>query len=147
MTLDYLPLLRAQRELHAIPRGTARFREYLRTIASQDGTGLELPPLLIMNPMGRDHVTSLLDTLLAMDADGVGARTAADASAALADVPGDFRTTHVVADDLMGGGTNRYDYEFQLRFGPAHFRLHGPDSPGGSRPPRWSKHLWVTGVL
>ena len=34
MKLDYVPLLRIQRELHDLPRGMERFREYLRTIWS-----------------------------------------------------------------------------------------------------------------
>ena len=62
--------------------------------------------------MGKDHVTALLDALLALDADGVGARAASDASATLPDVPGEIKIALVVADDLMGGGTNRYDYEY-----------------------------------
>ena len=47
------------------------------------------------------------------------------------------------ADDLMGGGTNRYDYEFAFRFGPDHLRS------GGSPPKRsrWLKDYWLTGVL
>ena len=40
--------------------------------------------LLAMNPMGKDHVTALLDAYLAMHADGIGARTAAEAAARLA---------------------------------------------------------------
>ena len=94
-------------------------------------------PLLVMNPMGKDHVTALLDALLALDADGVGARAAADASAALADVPGDYKAALVVADDLMGGGTNRYAYEFT--------------SGSGCDPPERRaavvERFWVTGVL
>src|SRR5258708_28493096 len=96
MNLDYIPLLRVQRELHGIPRGRERFRQYLRTISNQDGTDIELVPLLIMNPMGKDHVTALLDTLLALDADGVGARAAPDASARFEDAPGNLRTSLVV---------------------------------------------------
>jgi hypothetical protein len=61
---------------------------------SQDG--LELPPLGIMNPMGKDHVTTLLDALLAMDADGVGARAASDASAALVE----FRVLYGVSPHI-----------------------------------------------
>jgi hypothetical protein len=146
MELAYVPLLRVQRELQCLPRNYARFRQYLRTMLSRDG--LELPPLGIMNPMGKDHVTALLDGLLAMDADGVGARAAADASAALRDVPGEFKIALVVADDLMGGWTNRYDQEFDFRFGPAHRPLErDPDSPSGFRLPRWLKHFWFTSVL
>jgi hypothetical protein len=138
MNLDYIPLLRVQRDLHGIPRGMERFRQYLRTMLNQEGTDLELVPLVIMNPMGKDHMMSLLDTLLAMDADGVAARAAADASARLSDVPGDFKAGLVVADDAMGGGTNRYAYEYDLRFGPAHLRFRT-----GSH----QKRFWVTGIL
>src|SRR5262249_10507314 len=125
---------------HGIPRGLGRFRHYLRTISNPDGTDIELVPLLAMNPMGKDHVTALLDALLALDADGVGARAAADASARLAEVPGDFRAAVVVADDLMGGWTNRYDCEFTFRFGPRPLQARL-----GSK--AMLRRLWVTGVL
>jgi hypothetical protein len=150
MNLDYVPLLRVMRELHSIPRGQPpdfngmkRFRHYVRTIFPHDENAVYLLPLLAMNPMGKDHVTALLDAYLAMDADGIGARVAAEAAARLADVPGDFKVGLVVADDLMGGGTNRYDYEFTFRFGPDYFRS------GGSPPKRsrWLKDYWLTGVL
>jgi hypothetical protein len=136
--LDYVPLLRVQHELHGLPRDYARFRHYLRTIWGRETAGLDLLPLLWMNPMGKEHVTALLDALLALDADGVAARSAAEASARLADVPGEFKATLVVADDLKGGWTNRYAAEFTLRFrcGPAPERL-----------PRWTNHFWVNAVV
>ena len=89
MKLEYVPLLPVQRELHGMPRGPGRFQQYLRTILNRDGTGLELPSLVVMNPMGKDHVTALLEALLALDADGVAARAARAAAAQLADTPGD----------------------------------------------------------
>src|SRR5215467_12283214 len=98
MNLDYVPLLRVMRELHSIPRGQPpdfngmrRFRQYLRTIFPQDESAGQLLPLLAMNPLGKDHVTALLDALLAMEADDIGARVAAEGSARLAEVPGDFK--------------------------------------------------------
>lgn len=146
MELEYVPLLQTQRGLQTLPRNYARFRQYLRTMLGPDE--VRLPPLGIMNPMGKDHVTALLDELLALDADGIGARAAAEVAAALPDVPGEFKTTLVVADDLMGGWTNRYDYEFGLRFGSGHHRFEpDPDSPSGFRLPRWLKHCWLTSVL
>lgn len=146
MKLEYVPLLQVQRELQGLPRNYARFRRYLGTLLNDEG--VELPPLGIMNPMGRDHVTALLDALLALDADGVGARAAAEASAATADVPGEFKIALVVADDLMGGWTNRYDYELTFRFSPVLRPLEpDPESPSGYRLPRWLKHFWLTGVL
>jgi hypothetical protein len=132
--------------LQGVPRNYERFQQYLGTMLNQDG--VELPPLGIMNPMGKDHVTVLLDALLALDADGIGAQAAADASAVLPHVPGEFKIALVVADDLMGGWTNRYDYEFGFRFGSARRPFEpDPDSPSGFRLPRWLKHYWITGVL
>jgi hypothetical protein len=148
MKLDYVPLLKVQRELHDIPRGMARFRQYVRVIFGQDDPRGELLPLVAMNPMGMDHVAALLDALLALDADGLATRAAAEAESQLSDIPGDCKLALVVADDLKGGGTNRYDYEFTLRFGPADPRLRArPVAPIGSDLPRWSKHFWLTCVL
>jgi len=138
MKLDYIPLLRLQRELHGLPRNRERFRQYLRTVLNRDGTGVELPSLVMMNPMGKDHVTALLDALLALDADGVAERAAAEASARLADAPGDFKASLVVVDDLKGGWTNRYATEFTVRF---------QSGPPLEQLPRWTKHFWVNGIL
>jgi hypothetical protein len=146
MHLEYIPLLSIQRELQGMPRNFARFKQYLRTMLS--GDGLKFPPLGIMNPMGKDHVTALLDELLAMDADGIGAKAAADVSATLLEVPGEFKIALVVVDDLMGGWTNRYDYEFTLRFSSSQRPFERDSkSPSGFRLPRWLKDFWLTGAL
>src|SRR5262249_6612713 len=108
MKLEYVPLLEVQRKLHGMPRDYERFRQYLKTIKSPDAQSLELPSLIAMNPMGKEHVTDLLDALLALDADAIAARATAEASARLEDVPGDCKITLVIADDLKGGWTNRY---------------------------------------
>jgi hypothetical protein len=155
MNLNYVPLVRVMRELHGIPRGQPpdfngmkRFRQYVRTIFPRKENGeidenAVLLPLLAMNPMGKDHVTTLLDAYVAMDADGIGARVAAEVAARFADVPGDFKIGLVVADDLMGAGTNRYDCEFAFRFGPRPLRSSG----SAPKPSRWFKHYWLQGVL
>jgi hypothetical protein len=143
MPLEYVPLIPVMRELHRLPRGRERFRRYLRTIFPAAAAADQLLPLLAMNPMGKDHVTALLDALLALDADGIAARATAEAAAELADLPGDFKVGVVVADDFLGGGTNRYDYDFTHRFGAEHVRTRtGP--PGR---PRWLKDDWIFGVL
>jgi hypothetical protein len=143
MRLEYVPLLRVLREVYGIPRNEIvnrkprRFQQYLRTIFRQDGEGVDLLPLLAANPMAKDHVTTLLDALLALDADGVGAQAAAEAAARLMDAPGDYNVALVVADDLMGGWTNRYANEFTFRF-----QVGPPDEL-----PRWAKRFWITAVL
>jgi hypothetical protein len=94
--------------------------------------------------MGKDHVTALLDAYLAMDADGIGARVATELAARLADVPGDFKVGLVMCDDLMGIGTNRYDYELKIRF-PATWIPPNWLRPGFR--PKWLKDYWLMGVL
>jgi len=143
MRIDYVPLLRIQREIQSIPRGQPpdfnglkRFRQYLRTIVSEDGNGLALPPLVAANPMAKEHVTELLDALLAMDADGIAARAAADAACRL-DGAGEFKAALVVVDDVKAGWTNRGACEFEFRF----------RSVKSGHLPRWSKCAWITGVL
>jgi hypothetical protein len=148
MKLNYVPLLQVQREIQGMPKGMDRFRHYLRTIWNCYETEFELVPLIAANPMGKEHVTALLDDLLALGSEEVAARAAALASARLPDVPGEFKAAAVVADDLKGGWTNRYDNEFNLRFG-AHDRSAINESIPATelQPPRWSKYLWVTAIL
>jgi len=64
MNLEYVPLFEVQRKLQGMPRDFDRFRQYLRTIKSPHAQSLELPSLIAMNPMGKEHVTELLDALL-----------------------------------------------------------------------------------
>jgi hypothetical protein len=130
MNLQYTPLLRIQREIQGLPRNYERFQQYLRTILNAEGTDIDLVPMLAMNPMGKDHVTARLDELIEIDADGIGARTAEAVSKELGGVPGDFPAALVVVDDLFGGWTNRWSYEFNQR----------KPSPG-------QKHFWVSGYL
>jgi hypothetical protein len=136
MNLEYVPLLQVQRRLQGMPRDYGRFQEYLRTLLSPDG--VELPPLGIMNPMAKDHVTDLVDAYLALDADAIATQSLAEVDGEMAFEPGDFKIGLVVADDLMGGWTNRYDYEYKLRF---------PDGPIPETLPRWLKHFWITAIL
>ncbi len=116
MKVQFVPLLQIQRDLYRIPRGVERFRAYLETMVNSDGTDVRLPPLVAMNPMAKDHVPTLLDALLALDAEAVAAQATAQAKDNLADAPGDFQLGLVVADDLMGGWTNRYASEFSGLF-------------------------------
>src|SRR5690348_12516275 len=91
MNLEWTPLLQPQRDLYRIPRGMDRFRQYLRVMLKDDGSDLRLPPLVAMNPMAKEHVAALLDALLALDAESIAADALAEASARLADVPGDYQ--------------------------------------------------------
>src|SRR5262249_49017928 len=114
-------------------------RQYLQTIFSADGTTAELPSLIAMNPMGKEHVAELPDAYLALDADGIAAGATAEAAARLAELTGNCKVTLVIVDDLKGGWTNRYAEEFTWRF------QCGPADPPAL--PRWLKQQWITGIL
>ena len=124
MKLEFVPLLKVQRELYGMPRGMERFRAYLATMIDPETRDLKLP-LSGMNPMGKDHIPLLLDQYLAMDADRIASRAAADAESRLADVQGEFKVALVLSDDAMGGWTNRYTSEFGRRFGTKAYHRRG----------------------
>ena len=128
MNLTYVPLLATLRSVYAVPRGRDRFDTYLNTTLKPDRSDVEILPLLIANPMAKEHVTALLDDLLALDADGLGARVAAEAAGQLADEPGEFPVCLMVADDLKGGWTNRVanEYDFRVGYAPQWKRFWGP---------------------
>jgi hypothetical protein len=114
--LEYVPLLKIQRELLDIPRGRARFDAYLRTILNEARDDVRLVPLVAANPMAREHVADLLDAYLAIGADDEAARDVAGAAESVADVPGAYRIGLVVVDDLRGGWTNRWAVEYGHAF-------------------------------
>jgi len=144
MAVAYVPLLAVQRELQGLPRDYARFQTYLETIGARGRPQLEFPSLLYMNPMGKDHVTALLDAYLALNADAIGAAASAEAAVELQAEPWDVKTALVVADDLLGGWTNRYACEFTARFGPDQNRFETTKSEAL---PRWLSSFWITGLL
>lgn len=127
MKVEYVALLETQRELYRIPRGPERFETYVR-LMRDDARAV---PLVALNPMARGHVAELVDALIGLDAERVGAEAAGDASARLADVPGDFRIGLVVADDVGGGWTNRYASEYAW--------VSGTPTPAGAG--------WLAGVV
>jgi len=106
-----VPLLKVQRELYAMPRSGERFQTYLRTMVDADIGDLALP-LVTMNPMGKDHVPALLDTLQAIDAEAIARNVIATTTLAVSDVDGRFAVGLVVADDAHGGWTDRYCSEY-----------------------------------
>lgn len=113
MQLTFVPLLRVQRDLYALPRGMERFREYIKTMVDAETGDLALP-LVAMNPMGKDHVPALIDQYLALGAEEIAAEAVRSARA---DQHADrnYRVALVVSDDLKGGWTNRWASEYSHR--------------------------------
>lgn len=105
-----MALLEEQQRLQRMPRTMKRFQEYIKSL-NYDGDEIEFPPLVAMNPMGKEHMIERVDQLLAIDAESIAREAVADAGKRLADDARSFRHAMVVSDDVAGGWTNRYTSE------------------------------------
>ena len=115
MQLTFVPLLRVQRELYAMPRGMERFREYIKTMTDAETGDLALP-LVAMNPMGKDHVPALIDEYLALGAEEIAEQAVQEVVRRGGSLdPPNYRVALVVSDDLKGGWTNRWASEYSHR--------------------------------
>jgi hypothetical protein len=114
MELNLVPMLQRQRELYDIPRGPERFAKYLETmIGDSDDIALPLPAI---NPMGKEHVSAVYDSLIELNAEVIAASALEEAERRLVDYGGKFNVGLLVADDAGGGWTNRYYADFSHRF-------------------------------
>ncbi len=111
------PLLETQIGLHLIPRGQARFDAYIAATAGAATRTADLnhPHLVAMNPMGKDHVLSMLQTYRELRSETVLQRILDDLNprwplerTALVGL--------VAVDDLMGSWTNTHLNDFGFRF-------------------------------
>jgi hypothetical protein len=137
MRIEFIPLLALQREIYSIPRGVERFRKYLRTL-DETGADVEFPPLVAINPMARDDVPTMLDALIALDADVIATQALGEAAGDLAEHAGKsaspltLRSSLIVVDDFnRSGWSNRFSMECGMRMGC---------NPQGKR-------FWITGVI
>jgi hypothetical protein len=133
--ISFVPLLRVQRDLYALPRGMERFREYIKTMTNADTGDLELP-LVAMNPMGKEHVPALIDEYIALGAEQIASDAVAEANLHLPHAPHqpdqpEYKACLVVSDDLKGGWTNRWASEYGHRIEGAAITRRG----------------WLTGIL
>jgi hypothetical protein len=140
MDLELFPLLQVQRELYAMPRNMDRFNAYLKHMIGSSEDDIEFPPLVMMNPMGREHCLEAVDHLIAIGAEDAAGQALVEARARLVDVAGAFKVSLILADDRMGGWTNRMFAGFTARF-PTRDALT-------KRPfitvPCWTSETWTT---
>lgn len=114
MRLELLPALGTLRDLYAMPRDMARFREYVARLTG--GTGDVVLPLTAANPMGREHVAAHVQALIDRGAEARAAQWLREAEARLVRVPATLRVALLVVDDVAGGWTDRGLTDAQHRF-------------------------------
>lgn len=141
MELELLSLLHVQRELYRMPRGMDRFNAYLKQMVGSSEDDIDLPPLVMMNPMGKEHCLEAVNHLIAIGAEEAAAQALIEARAKLVDVAGAFKVSLIVADDRMGGWTNRVFAGFAARFPTADALTKRPFVTV----PCWTSETWTAG--
>lgn len=132
------PLLVLMRDYHRLPRTAERFEAYINMTAgdAQRTADILKPPLVYMNPMGKDHVLEALETWIALEAEALVSATLEDAAQRLElDLP-PLKVGLVIVDDLKGGWTNRYFNDAGFRF-----KLEGVKKTGWLAIPLWSSEV------
>lgn len=137
MRIDYVPALPELKRLYEMPRNSKRFFAYLRTMIDENGEELGFAPMVLANPMAREHVRELVDRYLEMNADSIALETIESVLPALSHFDERFDASLVIIDDQQGGWTNRFATEIYLR------QIPDPRSLTGKRRARF----WITGVL
>ncbi|MSP14415.1 MAG: hypothetical protein EXR62_15865 [Chloroflexi bacterium] len=138
MDLTLIPLLQVQHELYEIPRGMERFNKYIAAMTG--GTDDIALPLVSMNPMGKEHILPMLDTLIGMGAEEIAATAIAAAARRFRHVTHSerrFQVGLVVVDDAKGGWTNRYFTEMGAYFAPQSYLKRGFITVS-----LWTSELW-----
>lgn len=116
--VELVPFLAQLGDLYTQPRGFARFKEYLDILRSETGD-MELP-ISNVNPMAKPHVLERVEQLLALDAEAIALEAAQEGAQRLSGVDDALRLIVIVADDALGGWTNRAFTEFAHRFESKH---------------------------
>jgi hypothetical protein len=94
-----------------------RFRSYLA--AMMGGTDDVVLPIVVANPMAKEHAIVKLDELFALGAEDICANAAAEAAERLVgrvSLDVEVKASLVLADDVGGGWTNRYTTDASVRF-------------------------------
>jgi hypothetical protein len=114
------PMLAALLEIYRIPPGKDRFDAYIKaTIAGATrAADVACPPLVLANPMAKDHANQQLETWLVLGAEEELTRILEDVNQKFSSL--EFETiVHVgltLVDDLKGGWTDSILTDWSLRF-------------------------------
>jgi hypothetical protein len=98
-----------------MPRSMERFHAYLKEMKGDSANDVAFAPLVMMNPMGKAHCLAAVERLIALNAEDAAAQAIAEAKPKVQDTPGAFQVSLVLADDRMGGWTNRMFSEYGIR--------------------------------
>lgn len=117
MTLELIHTIDLMLDLYKNPRSIKRFDEYIKKL--QGGTMGDLVlPISGFNPMAKDHAIQKLIQLQQLDAEKELKDLLLELNNKLAGQPGrdHFKVALNLADDVMGGWTNRFTSDYDSKF-------------------------------
>ena len=121
MPFESLPVLDIMIQFYQQERGRKRFEEYLALMYDKKDDALKLP-LPLFNPMGKDHVPEKLNELKNLNVESIIEECCRKVSNVLAAseqiLPHSYNVSLSLADDLMGGWTNKYSTDYSNCFAP-----------------------------
>jgi hypothetical protein len=111
MKFELVPILEKLRDLYLIPRGPDRFQAYidLATGGASSSKDIPYPPLIMVNPMAKEHALECVESWIALGAEDVawGALEEANVRLESVEYSDTVKVGLSVLDDLKGGWTNR----------------------------------------
>lgn len=104
------PVIDRMLEFYEHPPGRQRFDRYLEMLQGNSKSDMELP-IGGYNPMAKAHVSEKLRELKVLNAEKIIAE-------AVKNIPSgkEYEVVFNLADDLLGGWTNRYTTDYQSKF-------------------------------
>ncbi len=127
---EYIPLLHHLEALYQMPRNIERFERYVRSFLNESGEDVDIPPLVVANPMAKEHALGYVRGLLEMGAEEIAKAATQEAESRLPKA--DLKVSLMVLDDAKGGWTNRYT------------TVSGLWSLEQRALERWKRSAWVT---
>jgi len=104
------PVLDLMLEFYEHPRNQERFDLYLKMLQGNSKGDMELP-IGGYNPMAKEHINEKLRELKKLDAERIIAE-----SLTVISCEKNFEVVVNLADDLLGGWTNRFTTDYQSKF-------------------------------
>lgn len=117
MPFTLLPILDTMVELYQKPISNERFQNYLQLLQGNTKGDMVLP-IGAYNPMAKPHLLDKLAELKAFNAEEIirDVLTSIHQKNNLTKINPQFRVSIAIADDLLGGWTNRFTTDYDSRF-------------------------------
>jgi len=117
MRFELLPLLDLVSDLYERPRSIARFNKYLELLQGSTKGDLHLP-ISGFNPMAKDHILQKVAELKALNAEYIVQEVLAQLNSRIRNQINNatYKVGLNLADDFLGGWTNRYTTDYDSKF-------------------------------